>query len=103
MEECLLIAQRTLPESDKFNLVILKSELDAGSNDLMGYMGEYYKFRLTVEDTSKKEKYNLEYFIKSLPRNNEPQREECESKGVFLKESALYTKILPNVQKYGKK
>ncbi|KAH8246507.1 hypothetical protein KR038_006591 [Drosophila bunnanda] len=103
LEECLLIAQRTLPESDKSNLKILKSELDLGSNDLMGYMGEYYKFRLVVEDTLKKEKHKLEYFIKSLPRKNEPQREECERKGVFLKESALYTKILPNVQKYATK
>ncbi|XP_002132459.2 uncharacterized protein [Drosophila pseudoobscura] len=102
-EECLLIAQRTLKEKDKSNLILLDSQLEAGSNELMGYMGEYYKLKLTVEDTADKEKHNLDYFIKSLPRKNEPQRAECERKGVFRKESAIYTEILPNVQKYATK
>jgi len=102
-EEYVLIAQRTLPEIDKTHLIVLNSQLDAGSNDLMGYMGEYYKLHLEVEDIEEKEKHFLKYFIKSLPRKNEPQREECERKGVFHKESAVYTHILPNIQKYGKK
>ncbi|XP_037710580.1 uncharacterized protein LOC119547687 isoform X2 [Drosophila subpulchrella] len=99
-EECVLIAQRTLPEIEKSHLVVLNSQLDAGSNDLMGYMGEYYKLHLEVEDIGEKKKHFLKYFIKSLPRKNEPQREECERKGVFHKESAVYTHILPNIQKY---
>ncbi|KAH8366388.1 hypothetical protein KR084_003326 [Drosophila pseudotakahashii] len=102
-EECILIAQRTLSEHDKSNLIVLSSQLDAGSNDLMGYMGEYYKFQLEVQNIEEKKKYLLKYFIKSLPRKNEPQREECERKGVFHKESAVYSHILPKIQKYATK
>lgn len=100
-EECLLIAQRTFPEKDKSNLILLNVELQAGSNDLMGYMGEYYKLNLEIQDVVENEKHNLDYFIKCLPRKNEPQREECERKGVFRKESAIYSGILPQIQKYG--
>ncbi|XP_016984518.1 uncharacterized protein LOC108048388 [Drosophila rhopaloa] len=103
LEECLLIAQRSLPENNKSNLIVLSSQLDAGSNDLLGYMGEYYKFELDVEDIEKKKKYCLHYFIKSLPRKNEPQRKECERKGVFHKESAVYSQLLPKIQKYATK
>ncbi|XP_022224502.2 uncharacterized protein LOC111075491 [Drosophila obscura] len=102
-EECLLVAQKTLKEKEKANLLLLDCQLEAGSCDLVGYMGEYYKLRLIVEDIADKEKHELDYFIKSLPRKNEPQRAECERKGVFRKESAIYTKILPNVQKYATK
>ncbi|XP_017007061.2 uncharacterized protein [Drosophila takahashii] len=102
-EEYILIAQRTLSQLEKSNLIVLSSQLDAGSNDLMGYMGEYYKLQLEVEDIGEKKKYFLKYFIKSLPRKNEPQREECERKGVFHKESAVYRHILPKIQKYATK
>ncbi|XP_017120721.1 uncharacterized protein LOC108141739 [Drosophila elegans] len=102
-EECLLIAQTTLPEVNKSNLIVLSSQLDACSSDLMGYMGEYYKFELEVEDIAEKKKYCLKYFIKSLPCKNEPQRKECERKGVFKKESAVYSQMLPKIQKYGTK
>ncbi|BFF94525.1 uncharacterized protein DMAD_12132 [Drosophila madeirensis] len=102
-EECLLIAQRTLKDKDKSQILLLDSQLEAGSNDLMGYMGEYYKLRLIVEDIKDKDRHELDYFIKSLPHKNEPQRAECERKGVFRKESAIYAKILPNVQKYATK
>ncbi|KAH8328490.1 hypothetical protein KR067_010184 [Drosophila pandora] len=102
-EECLLIAQRTFTEKDKSNLILLNVELQAGSNDLMGYMGEYYKLHLEIQDVVENEKHNLEYFIKCLPRKNEPQREECERKGVFRKESAIYSGMLPQIQKYATK
>ncbi|XP_017082536.2 uncharacterized protein LOC108115544 [Drosophila eugracilis] len=102
-EECLLIAQKSLLEVDKTNLIVLNSQLEAGSKDLMGYMGEYYKLFLEVEDIEKQVKYSLKYFIKSLPRKNEPQREECERKGVFHKESAVYSQLLPKIQKYASK
>ncbi|XP_050740952.1 uncharacterized protein LOC108033279 [Drosophila biarmipes] len=102
-DECHLIAHRTIPEIDKSNLIILNSQLDAGSSDLMGYMGEYYKLYLEVEDIGEKKKYFLHYFIKSLPRKNEPQREECARKGVFPKEAAVYTRLLPKIQQYATK
>ncbi|KAH8339398.1 hypothetical protein KR074_004495 [Drosophila pseudoananassae] len=102
-EECLLIAHKTFPEKDKSNLILLNVQLQAGSNDLMGYMGEYYKLNLEIEDVAKNEKHNLEYFIKCLPRNNQPQREECERKGVFRKESVIYSQLLPQIQKYATK
>jgi len=101
-EECHLIAQRTLSVVKKDNVILINSQVDAGSKDLMGYMGEYYKLHLEAEVKGDKKKYFLNYFIKSLPRKNEPQREECERKGVFQKESALYSQILPKIQKYGK-
>ncbi|EDW04555.1 GH23429 [Drosophila grimshawi] len=101
-EECHLIALRTLqPQIEKENLVIINRQLDAGSNDLQGYMGEYYKLLLDVENTETKTKHHLQYFVKSLPYKNAPQRAECERKGVFLKESTIYSQILPNVQRYG--
>ncbi|XP_017043944.1 uncharacterized protein LOC108089962 [Drosophila ficusphila] len=103
LEELVLISQRTLPGIDKSHLILLNSQLEAGSTDLMGYMGEYYKLQLEVEDIKEPKKYLLKYFIKSLPIKNEPQREECERKGVFQKESAIYSQMLPNIQKYASK
>ncbi|EDX05692.1 GD21660 [Drosophila simulans] len=102
-EECLLIAQRTLSVVEEHNVILINSHVDAGSKDLMGYMGEYYKLHLEAEVKGDKKKYFLNYFIKSLPRKNEPQREECERKGVFQKESALYSQLLPKIQKYATK
>ncbi|EDW89975.2 uncharacterized protein Dyak_GE13008 [Drosophila yakuba] len=102
-EECLLIAQRTLSVVQKQNVILVSSQVDAGPKDLMGYMGEYYKLHLEVKVKSDKKKYFLNYFIKSLPRKNMPQREECERKGVFQKESALYCQLLPKIQKYATK
>ncbi|KAH8412704.1 hypothetical protein KR009_004848 [Drosophila setifemur] len=99
-EECLLISQRTFPEKEKSNLLLLDSQLIAGSSDLMGYMGEYYKLHLEVQDVVENVKYSLEYFIKCVPRKNEPQKEECERKGVFRKKATIYTQLLPNIQKF---
>lgn len=98
----MLIAQRTYPEKEKSNFFLLNVQLQEGSNDLMGYMGEYYKLHLEIQDVVQNEKHNLEYFVKCLPRKNEPQREECERKGVFRKESVIYSQLLPQIQKYGK-
>ncbi|KAM8716796.1 hypothetical protein ACLKA7_003634 [Drosophila subpalustris] len=100
-EECLLIALRTLQlKEDDDNLVLLDWQLVAGSKDLMGYMGEYYKLHLQVEHSEIKLKEHLQYFVKSLPYKNAPQRAECERKGVFRKEATIYKEILPNVQRY---
>ncbi|XP_064551386.1 uncharacterized protein LOC135437398 [Drosophila montana] len=101
LEECRLVALRTLHlETDDDNLVLLERQLDAGSNDLMGYMGEYYKLRLELEDTRTNSKHHLQYFVKSIPYKNPPQRAECERKGVFRKETAIYRQLLPNIQRY---
>ncbi|XP_068140164.1 uncharacterized protein [Drosophila tropicalis] len=101
LDELLLIAQRTLDEKD---FSILDSQLICGSNDLLGYMGEYYKLHLNVQTRGDATRnYNLIYFVKSLPYRNESLKIECERKGVFLKESLIYAKILPNIQKYGTK
>ncbi|EDW77872.2 uncharacterized protein Dwil_GK24716 [Drosophila willistoni] len=101
LDELLLIAQRTLEQKD---VLILDSQLNRGSNDLLGYMGEYYKLNLNVQTRGDAiRNYNLIYFVKSLPYQNEPQKAECERKGVFPKESLIYAKILPNIQKYGTK
>ncbi|XP_039501196.1 uncharacterized protein LOC120457765 [Drosophila santomea] len=102
-EECLLIAQRTLSVVQEQNVILVSSQVDAGPEDLMGYMGEYYKLHLEVKVKGDKKIYFLNYFIKSLPRKNMPQREECERKGVFRKESALYCQMLPKIQKYATK
>lgn len=102
LEECRLIALRTLHlKTDDDNLVLLERHLDAGSNDLMGYMGEYYKLRLELEDTKTNSKHHLQYFVKSIPYKNPPQRAECERKGVFRKETNIYRQLLPNIQRYG--
>ncbi|XP_017860471.1 PREDICTED: uncharacterized protein LOC108612085 [Drosophila arizonae] len=66
----------------------------------MGYMGEYYKLHLELEHTKTKCKHHLQYFVKSLPYKNPPQRAECERKGVFRKETSIYKRILPNIQRY---
>ncbi|TDG48683.1 hypothetical protein AWZ03_005012 [Drosophila navojoa] len=100
--ECLHIALRTLQLKDgDENLILLKRQLEAGSTELMGYMGEYYKLHLELEDTRTKCKHHLQYFVKSLPYKNPPQRAECERKGVFRKETSIYKRILPHIQRYG--
>ncbi|KAH8391070.1 hypothetical protein KR215_005581 [Drosophila sulfurigaster] len=103
-EECRLIAQRTLQlKEDDDNFLLLDWQLNPGDKDLMGYMGEYYKLHLQVqqvEDQKLKTQQELHYFVKSLPYNNPPQRAECERKGVFRKETTIYKDILPNVQRY---
>lgn len=43
------------------------------------------------------------YFIKTLPVDNELYRDECERKGFFVKESAIYKDILPHIQKYARR
>ncbi|KAH8271697.1 hypothetical protein KR044_001395 [Drosophila immigrans] len=100
-DERRLIALRTLQlEEHDENFQLLDWQLDAGSNELMGYMGEYYKLRLQVRHPQLKNTQDLEYFVKSLPYKNPPQRAECERKGVFRKEKTIYQEILPNVQRY---
>lgn len=103
-EECRLIALRSLQltKDKEETLIILESQLDAGSNDLLGFMGEYYKLQLKVKHSGIATQQNLQYFVKSIPYKNAPQRAECERKGIFRKETTIYTKILPNLQKYGK-
>lgn len=103
-EECRLIALRTLQlqKDEEETLIILESQLDAGSNELMGYMGEYYKLHLQVKHSGIANQQHLQYFVKSLPYKNAPQKAECERKGFFRKETTIYTEILPNLQKYSK-
>ncbi|XP_017846071.2 uncharacterized protein LOC108602456 [Drosophila busckii] len=99
VEECRLIAARTLDLSEAdAELIILDYQLIAGAAELMGYMGEYYKLQLQL--SYKQVEQHLQYFVKSLPYKNAPQRAECERKGVFQKETAIYANILPQVQKY---
>lgn len=103
-EECRLIALRTLQlkKDEEDTLHILESKLDAGSNELMGYMGEYYKLQFQVKHSGSANPQHLQYFVKSLPYKNAPQKAECERKGFFRKETTIYTEILPNLQKYSK-
>ncbi|KAH8377201.1 hypothetical protein KR093_004060 [Drosophila rubida] len=100
-EECRLIALRTLQLKEQHeDLLLLDWQLEAGAKELMGYMGEYYKLRLQVQDPRLQQTRDLQYFVKSLPYKNPPQRAECERKGVFRKETTVYREILPHVQRY---
>lgn len=103
-EECRLIALRTLQlkNDEEETLLILESRLNAGSNELMGFMGEYYKLHLEVKHSGIANQQHLQYFVKSLPYKNAPQRAECERKGIFRKETTIYKEILPNLQKYSR-
>lgn len=103
-EECRLIALRTLQlkKDEKESLLLLDSQLNAGSNELMGFMGEYYKLHLQVKHSGIASQQHLQYFVKSLPYRNPPQKAECERKGIFRKETTIYTEILPNLQKYSR-
>ncbi|XP_030382955.1 uncharacterized protein LOC115630503 [Scaptodrosophila lebanonensis] len=96
-KECALIVRRTLQLPEDENLQLLEYWIEPGSSELIGFMGDYYKLYVRVKQ---KQEHNLQYFIKSLPLNNAPHRDECERKGFFRKERAIYGEILPKIQKY---
>ncbi|KAH8419432.1 hypothetical protein KR222_011761 [Zaprionus bogoriensis] len=102
LAECRLVALRALQlqAAEEESLLVVQSQLDAGSTELMGYMGEYYKLHLQVKHAGIETEKHLQFFVKSVPHHNAPQREECERKGFFRKEATIYAEILPNIQKY---
>lgn len=103
-EEYRLIALRTLQltKDKEETLLILETQLNAGSNELVGYMGEYYKLYIKLKHSGIATQQSLQYFVKSIPHKNPPQKAECERKGFFRKETTIYTEILSNLQRYSK-
>ncbi|KAM8716795.1 hypothetical protein ACLKA7_003633 [Drosophila subpalustris] len=66
----------------------------------VGFLGEYYVLRLISEPVLPDKRKLYQSFVKTLPQKNLEYRAECERKGVLKKESGIYRKILPNLQKY---
>ncbi|XP_014093610.3 uncharacterized protein [Bactrocera oleae] len=100
-KECETVVRNALKLSPDESIKIASYTLEKGSNDLVGFMGEYFKLRVQIADEHSTEgKRELCCFVKSVPVSNELQRAECERKCFFRKEICAYTAILPNIQKY---
>ncbi|XP_036329239.1 uncharacterized protein LOC118741391 [Rhagoletis pomonella] len=102
-EECEKIARNTLKLKKDESIKIKSYALEKGPNELVGFMGEYYKLHIRVQDERLGASAGIKdfcYFVKSVPISNELHRAECERKCFFRKEVCAYTEILPNIQKY---
>ncbi|XP_004524851.1 uncharacterized protein LOC101459768 [Ceratitis capitata] len=100
-KECEIIARNALKLGEAESVKILSYALARGTNELIGFMGEYFKLNIELENAHSGEgTKKLCFFVKSVPIGNELHRAECERKNFFQKESCAYTKILPNIQKY---
>ncbi|XP_053959474.1 uncharacterized protein LOC128864028 [Anastrepha ludens] len=99
--ECEKIARNSLKLQKDESIKIVSYALEKGSNELVGFMGEYYKLRIRVQDEPISDEIKeFCYFVKSVPISNELHRDECERKCFFRKEGCAYTQILPNIQKF---
>ncbi|XP_039949876.1 uncharacterized protein LOC120767734 [Bactrocera tryoni] len=100
-KECETVVRNALKLSPDESTKIVSYALEKGSNELVGFMGEYFKLRVQIADEQSPEgTRELCCFVKSVPLSNELQRAECERKSFFRKEICAYTAILPNIQKY---
>ncbi|XP_037958903.1 uncharacterized protein LOC119688296 [Teleopsis dalmanni] len=99
--KCFKILKKSLRLTSDENIKILRYSVNRCSDELVGFMGEYYKLNICIvdEDSVDGEK-KFRYFIKTVPLTNEYHRDECERKGFFEKEGCIYTEILPNIQRY---
>ncbi|XP_067625293.1 LOW QUALITY PROTEIN: uncharacterized protein [Eurosta solidaginis] len=100
-KECKIIVKKSLLLKHEDGIKIIDYVLCKASDELVDFMGEYYKLYINTEDPGCTDGVQqLCYFVKSIPTENEFQREECERKRFFHKEYYAYTKIVPNLQKY---
>uniref|UniRef100_A0A0K8VQP4 CHK kinase-like domain-containing protein n=1 Tax=Bactrocera latifrons TaxID=174628 RepID=A0A0K8VQP4_BACLA len=100
-KECEKVVRNALKLSPEESTKIVNYALEKGSNELVGFMGEYFKLRVQIADEQSPQGIReLCCFVKSVPVSNELQRAECERKNFFRKEICAYTAILPNIQKY---
>ncbi|XP_011193775.2 uncharacterized protein Chka_1 [Zeugodacus cucurbitae] len=100
-EECEIVVRNALKLKPEESVEITSYELEKGSNELVGFMGEYFKLRVQI--CGKHSTYDIKElccFVKSVPVSNELLRAECERKNFFRKEICAYTAIMPNIQKY---
>ncbi|TMW50695.1 hypothetical protein DOY81_004219 [Sarcophaga bullata] len=102
-QECCEIIRKDFNSKDSKRIKLKTYQIKKCSNELVGFMGDYYKLETELEQEGACVTIKRSYFIKTLPIGNELYRDECERKGFFVKESAIYRDILPQIQKYASK
>ncbi|GAB0089206.1 uncharacterized protein DMENIID0001_037100 [Sergentomyia squamirostris] len=90
--ECVEIVSQTM-NLDRVH--VIDYVIEAASDEILGFLGEYFKLTIEIEENSIKKK--LYYFLKALPRDPD-QREMIERIGLFHKEVQLYSILLPKLK-----
>lgn len=87
------------------NVELEHFEVVPASDDILGFLGEYFKLKIYTKDVSFSsfsisylylkiyhlQNQNFQFFVKSMPLKNEHQREIIETGGHFKKEVLLYS------------
>uniref|UniRef100_A0A1I8NXU0 CHK kinase-like domain-containing protein n=1 Tax=Stomoxys calcitrans TaxID=35570 RepID=A0A1I8NXU0_STOCA len=99
-KDCLTIVKNYLKLTDEDEVQVLAYEVSRASSDCVGFIGEYYKLKMEIQEKKSNEAQTLKFFVKSAPITNASLGADCERKALFVKESEVYKQILPNIQRY---
>lgn len=85
------IIEQTLPDT-AVKVRIISAEL-RDCDEVLGFLGEYQRLLLTVENGVDGHRQTFHYFIKRMPQRNVVKREVIEGFGIFEKEAKLYEQL----------